>query len=127
MRVLGHGIDIVPLSRVQELLAHPDGEWVAAAFTEAEQAQADSPPNHISYFAGRYAGKEAVVKALGTGFSDDVAWLDVQILRLPTGAPAVQLSGGASTVADHLGVTRWLISISHSGEYAVASAIAVAD
>ena len=66
-------------------------------------------------------------RRIGTGFSDDVAWLDVEILRRPTGGTEVRLSGGALDVANALGVTQWLVSISHSGDYAVASAIALAD
>lgn len=125
--IIGHGIDIEEFRRVELLLAPAASEWVEAVFTSAEQEQADPAPNHIPYYAGRYAAKEAIAKALGSGFADDVAWLDVEILRQPTGAPGVRLSHGALAVAESIGVTRWLLSISHGGGYAVASAIAVAD
>jgi holo-[acyl-carrier protein] synthase len=95
-------------------------------FTEAEQAQADPEPHRAQYFAGRYAAKEAVVKALGTGFSDEVTWHDVEILRSETGAPSVNLSDGALEAANALGITRWLLSISHGDAFAIASALAVA-
>jgi holo-[acyl-carrier protein] synthase len=74
---------------------------------------------------GRIAAKEAVVKALGCGFNDDVAWQDVEIWNTAAGAPTVQLSGGAATVAAALGVSSVLVSISHTPELATASAIAV--
>jgi holo-[acyl-carrier protein] synthase len=125
--IIGHGIDIEEFRRVERLLAPVASEWVEGVFTAAEREQADPAPNHFQFYAGRYAAKEAVAKALGTGFADDVAWLDVEILRQPTGAPSVRLSHGALAVATSLGVTRWLLSISHSGGYAVASAIALAD
>jgi holo-[acyl-carrier protein] synthase len=125
--VIGHGIDIVEMRKIEYLLARSGGEWTEGAFTAAEREQADPPPNHLQYFAGRYAAKEAVAKALGTGFSDDVAWLDIEILRQPAGSPEVRLSGGALEAATDLGVSRWLVSISHSGDYAVASALALAD
>jgi holo-[acyl-carrier protein] synthase len=68
-----------------------------------------------------------VAKALGTGFSGDVAWIDIEILRQPTGSPDLRLSGGALETANALGITDWFISISHDGGHAVASAIAVAQ
>lgn len=81
----------------------------------------------LGRYGGRLAAKEAVVKAIGTGFSGEVSWTEVEILRLPSGQPEVSLSGSAKTVAEGLGVTRWLLSISHSNLFAVASAIAVSD
>ena len=123
--IVGHGIDIVEISLIERRLSTMHGEWIEGSFTEAEQAQADPEPHRAQYFAGRYAAKEAVVKALGTGFSDDVSWHDVEILRSETGAPAVRLSDGAEDVADSLGITHWLLSISHSDSFAIASAIAV--
>ena len=127
MRIIGHGIDIVELSRIENHLNSPDGDWIESVFTVHELGQAEPPPNRVSFFAGRYAAKEAVVKALGTGFSDDVAWGDVEILRCASGAARVRLASGAILVADKLGVTQWFLSISHTGAYAVASAIAVGD
>jgi holo-[acyl-carrier protein] synthase len=127
MRILGHGIDLMDLAKVQKHLSDPHGDWVDAVFSEAERAQADPSPHEIEFYGGRYAAKEAVVKALGTGFSDDVAWLDIEILRRPTGSLEVRLSGGAFELAAAVGVTQWLVSISHSGSYAVASAIALAE
>jgi holo-[acyl-carrier protein] synthase len=123
--IICHGIDIVEISKIEHRLATAHGEWVEGAFTGAEQSQADPEPHRAQYFAGRYAAKEAVVKALGTGFSDEITWQDVEILRSETGAPTVILSDGASDAADSLGITRWLVSISHSDSFAIASAIAV--
>jgi holo-[acyl-carrier protein] synthase len=127
MRILGHGIDLMELGKVQKHLSAPHDDWIDAVFSADERAQADRPPHDVEFYGGRYAAKEAVVKALGTGFSDDVAWLDVEILRRPVGSPEVRLSGGALKAANALGVTQWLVSISHSGGYAVASALALAD
>lgn len=127
MRIIGHGVDIVELRRIEVHLGSQDGDWIESVFTADEQAQADPPPNRITFFAGRYAAKEAVAKALGTGFSEDVAWRDVEILRCANGAVHVRLASGAIVVANGLGVTQWFLSISHTGDYAVASAIAVGD
>lgn len=127
MRIVGHGVDVQDMRRVDVRLADPNHDWLDATFTEAEQAGADGPPNTTQYYAGRFALKEAVGKALGTGFSDDVCWLDVEVRRKSTGAPEVHLTAGAAAVARGLGITAWLVSFGHSGEYAVASAIAVSD
>lgn len=127
MRIVGHGIDIVELDRVNKHLSGQDGDWIDSVFTEVEQGQADPPPNRVTFFAGHYAAKEAVSKALGTGFSEDVTWHDVEILRSETGAVEIRLAAGALTVANSLGITGWFPSISHTGAYAVASAIAVGD
>jgi holo-[acyl-carrier protein] synthase len=125
--IIGHGIDIVEIGRIQRLLDMPNSEWTRAAFTAAEREVADPPPAQARYFAARYAAKEAVAKALGKGISGDIAWMDIEILRQATGEPTVALTNAAQDVAKELGVTRWIISISHSGAYAVASAIAVRD
>ena len=127
MCILGYGVDIVELGRVERLLASPDNDWLLAVFSPDEQRAADAPPARVRYFAGRYAAKEAVAKALGTGISGDIAWTDIEVLREPTGAPIVRISGGALNAASGKHISRWLISISHTGEYAVASAIAVGD
>ncbi len=127
MRIIGHGIDIIELHRIETHLSSQCGDWTESIFTADEQAQADPPPNSSTFFAGRYAAKEAVAKALGTGFSEDVAWLDVEILRCASGAVQVRLAAGALAVANDLRVAQWFVSISHSEAYAVASAIAVGD
>lgn len=127
MRIIGHGVDIQDIRRVEPHLSNPHNDWLDGAFTEAEQAAADPPPNTAQYYAGRYAAKEAVAKALGTGFTEEVTWLDIEIRRNPAGAPEVQLTGGAVEAARSLGITGWLVSFSHSGDYAVASVIAIAE
>src|SRR5262249_7572084 len=95
------------LAKVQKHLSDQHGDWLNAVFSDAERAQADPPPNEIQCYSGRYAAKEAVVKALGTGFSDDVTWLDVEIIRSAAGSLGVRLSGGALKAANALGVTHW--------------------
>jgi holo-[acyl-carrier protein] synthase len=127
VNIIGHGIDIVSIHRVDSLLDRNAEDFLETTFTANEQEEVESPETTITYFAGRLACKEAVVKALGTGFFGDIAWTDVEILRQPTGAPHVHLSGGALAVAQSLGVTRWLVSISHDESHAVASALALGD
>jgi holo-[acyl-carrier protein] synthase len=127
MSIIGHGIDIVAIRRIAGLIDRYAEDFLEATFTLNERKEAESPETATAFFAGRFAAKEAVVKALGTGFFGDIAWTDVEILRQRTGAPNVHLSGGALAVAQSLGVTRWLVSISHDKSHAVASAIALSD
>jgi holo-[acyl-carrier protein] synthase len=127
MTIIGHGIDVVEVARIKAELESPTKNWAEKVYSDDERAQADNPPMDARYYAGRFAGKEAVAKALGTGFSSTVTWRGIEILRLPSGAPIVRLSGGALEVANGLGVTGWVISISHSGGFSTASVIAYAD
>lgn len=127
MRIIGHGIDIVEIYRIEEFLRSQDRNWAAGIFSAAEREQADQPPMDARYYAGRFAAKEAVSKALATGFSGDVTVHGIETLRLPGGAPEIRLSGGASEFAKRLGISRWLISISHPGGLAIASVIAISE
>ena len=92
-----------------------------------ERVTADPAPHDVEFYAGRFAAKEAIAKALGTGISGDIAWTDIEILRQPTGVPEVRLSHEAEKVATSQGITRWLLSISHSEQFAIASALALTD
>jgi holo-[acyl-carrier protein] synthase len=79
------------------------------------------------YLAGRFAGKEAVAKALGAAFAGDITWRNIEILRHQSGALRVRLSGDVLTLAERLGTTSWLVSISYCDGTATASVIAVGD
>jgi holo-[acyl-carrier protein] synthase len=94
-------------------------------FTATERIITESDANRIQYLAGRLAAKEAVLKALGTGWSQGTSFLDIEVQRLPTGQPSVVLHAKCKEIAAELGITRWLLSISHTSSYATASAIAV--
>jgi holo-[acyl-carrier protein] synthase len=127
MRIIGYGIDVVRVAGIKEELESPSKRWAERFCSPAEREQADPPPVHSRYYAGRFAGKEAVAKALGTGFAGDITWRGIEILRGESGAPYVRLSDEVLTFARSLGITGWFISISHCGEITTASAIAVAD
>lgn len=127
MSVVGHGIDIVAVKRVDDRLSSDGDDWLLASFSTGERAIAQSDPHRTEFFAGRYAAKEAVAKALGTGISGEIAWTDIEILRDPAGLPIVHLSHGALAVGERLQVRRWLISISHNSDFAIASAIALGE
>ncbi len=126
MRIIGHGIDIVENARISALIEQHGEQFLSRCFTPAEQAYAASGQRQrVERYAARFAAKEAVLKSLGTGWSDGIGWRDIEVVRLPSGEPQILLSGRCLEVADELGVTEWRISLSHSDHYAVASAMAI--
>jgi holo-[acyl-carrier protein] synthase len=99
MRIIGHGIDVERVARIKEEVDSPTKKWVERFCSLDERRQADASPMHYRYYAGRFAGKEAVVKALGTGFAGDITWHGIEILRQEGGAPYVRLSGEVLALA----------------------------
>lgn len=128
MKLVGHGVDLVEVERIAGMIREHGEQFLERCFTLAERssagAEAGGARRRAEYFAGRFAAKEAVLKALGTGLSGGIRWIDVEVLRGPTGGPVVTLTGQAAEVAAELGVSGWLLSISHVKHYAMASAIA---
>ncbi|GAB4109273.1 MAG: hypothetical protein Kow00105_17880 [Phycisphaeraceae bacterium] len=126
MQIIGHGIDMVETARVARMIEEHGERFLRRCFTEGEQAYcAANPARYAEHLAGRFAAKEAILKVLGTGWSDGIAWTEAEVVRLPSGMPVVKLHGRCAEVADRLGITQWLLSITHTGAYAMASAIGI--
>lgn len=124
MRILGHGIDIVSVPRIAESIQRHGDRFLERVFCAGEREYARGRQRENEHLAGRFAAKEAVLKALGTGWRNGIAWTDVEVVLQPSGAPVIRLGGEAQRIAEQAGITDWSISISHTPEYAVASAIA---
>ncbi|MFG0326428.1 MAG: holo-ACP synthase [Phycisphaerales bacterium JB037] len=124
--MLAHGIDLVEVERIADLLVRHEDRFPERCFTEAERAYCDDRgrrrPEH---YAARFAAKEAVMKALGTGLRHGISWTDIEVTRDGAGAPGVRLSGVAQSRAESLGVRSWLISLTHTDRAAMASVIAL--
>jgi holo-[acyl-carrier protein] synthase len=116
------GTDLIEIARIRRALERYPG-FRERCFTEAERAYCDSRPNPAQSYAGRFAGKEAVGKALGFGVARAFAWKEIEIVGRPK--PAVHLSGRLAHVAEANGVTSIDLSMTHSRE--LAQAVAVAD
>ncbi|AFY80789.1 holo-ACP synthase [Oscillatoria acuminata] len=125
MNIIGHGIDIIETQRIKKIIERFGNRFEARCFTEKECFAAECSTNRVQYFTGRFAAKEAVLKALGTGWAQGISWTDIEIERLSTGKPLVVLYGRCQEIAADLGIARWFLSISHTDSYAVASAIAL--
>ncbi|MDE0179674.1 MAG: holo-ACP synthase [Gammaproteobacteria bacterium] len=125
MDIVGHGIDLVNIAKIRCLVEDSRDPFVPRCFVQAELDEVGDGVNRIERLAGRFAAKEAVLKAIGTGFGAGVAFTDVVIRRAPGAAPEVHLSGGAAQAAKALGVTAWRLSISHASGLAMASVLAL--
>jgi holo-[acyl-carrier protein] synthase len=121
--IAGIGVDIVDVSRVARLLERYGERFVRRVFTDAEASYAKGGAAPAERLAGRFAVKEAVMKALGTGKSQGILWRDVETVRGPMGKPVVHLHGQAVRWMRHRGGDRVLVSITHDGGKAVAFVI----
>jgi holo-[acyl-carrier protein] synthase len=118
--VRGIGNDIIAISRIREDIEKHGQRFLDRLFTPAEQAYCSRYRDPTINYAGRFAAKEALVKALGTGFSQGIGWLDLEVLNDPHGKPYVNCS---DKVKELFGDPQLLITISHCKEYASAFAI----
>jgi len=116
------GIDIVKIARI-ERLEREEG-FRERIFSPAELAVAETRGARAEFFAGRWAAKEAVAKALGCGFGKDCSPAEIEILPDGRGAPQIRLSGAAAKTSAAAGILSWAISISHEKDYAAAMAVA---
>ena len=122
MDIVGLGVDICEIERMERALArHPTMR--ERVFTAEEQSYCDSRARPAESYAGRFAAREAVIKALG-GYLGK-RWQDISITRAPNGAPAIRLRGNAQLRAGELGVERILVTFTHERTHAVAFVVAV--
>lgn len=124
MPILGHGIDLTEVDRIEEMLAEHGDRFVQRCFTPREIADSGNGPRRVEHLAARFAAKEAALKALGTGWAQGVGWTDVAVHRAESGKPELVVTGRAADVAAERGITCWHVSLTHTKDHAVASVIA---
>ena len=126
MNTLGVGVDLVEVSRVSAIIADKGARVFERLLTPAERAYCESRPDPATHVAVRLAAKEAVYKALqGSDLARGIGWREIEVIRLPDGRPNVVLAGAAARRAAELGVSRVLLSLSHTHVDAVAVALLV--
>ena len=125
MEIVGLGTDIVECVRIRKMIEEHGELFLQRVYTEKEIRYCNSRRRATEHFAGRWAAKEAVLKALGTGWRRGISWRDIEIRNDYSGQPKVAVRGGAKEIAKKLRLDDVLISISHCRTYATAYAIAV--
>jgi holo-[acyl-carrier protein] synthase len=123
--IVGHGIDVVEIPRLAAMLSRHGDRFIERVFTPLERQYCQGKKREMEHLAGRFAAKEAVLKVLGTGWSGKISWQDIEVSNAPGGQPVVSLFGECARVAAELGIRKVLLSISHTGDWATASAIGV--
>jgi len=127
MTILGLGVDIVETARLAAAVARHGEAFLDRVFLESERAYCAQAGVPERCYAARFAAKEAVAKALGTGIGGQLGWRDIEVCRASSGAPSIRLHGIGAETAARLGIRELRLSLSHSDHYAVASAIALGE
>ncbi len=125
--ILGIGTDIIECDRITQMLEKHGDVFLARVYTPCEIAYCSARKAANQHYAGRWAAKEAVLKALGTGWAHGIQWTDVQVVNQQGGKPNIELDGRAKEISEQLGIREILISISHCRNYAVAYATAIGE
>jgi len=127
MTVIGVGVDIIEVARIRASLDRHGERFHRRICTEGEATYCTKMRDPAPFFAARFAAKEAVSKALGTGIGAQCTWLDIEVRRKASGEPFIVLHGAGAETAKRLGIARVMISLSHTENYATAQAVALGD
>jgi holo-[acyl-carrier protein] synthase len=127
VNVVGIGTDIVDCLRIAKMIERHGEQFICRVFTPHEIGYCNSRKTATQHYAGRWAAKEAILKALGTGWSPGIKWRDIEVSNEIGGKPLVKLTGGAREIAESKGITNVMISISHCRTLATAYAMAFGE
>ena len=121
--IVGTGIDLVEIQRIHQSVERYGKRFLRRVYTAAEQAYCLRKKNASESLAARFAAKEAAAKALGTGMSHGVTWVEIEVVREPSGRPTIAFHGRAREIANRLGVQSTALSLTHTRDLAVASVV----
>jgi holo-[acyl-carrier protein] synthase len=121
--IVGLGLDIAEIDRIEAAIVRHGAPFIERLFTAREAAYCERHKNKYERYAGRFAAKEAAMKALGTGWRRGVRWRDIEVIREPSGKPTLHLAGVAGELAAQMGVKNISLTITHSGNLALAEVI----
>jgi len=127
MKIIAHGIDLVDFPRIESMIERHGERFLNRIFTDKERSDAEAVKNSMEKLAGRFAVKEAVLKLLGTGWRGKIAWTDIEVTNNSLGRPVIELSGEVKRIAEEAGIEQITISITHTANFAIASAVALAE
>ncbi|MEC9053812.1 MAG: holo-ACP synthase [Verrucomicrobiota bacterium] len=123
MEIFGIGIDVIEVERIEKAIEESGDRFLDRVFTAEERSYCDKQNRPVIHFAARWAAKEAVAKAFGTGIGELLSWQDMEISRLPSGEPEMILRGGGQLFVEEHGITQIKISLTHARNYAAANAV----
>lgn len=121
--IIGMGVDIAEVGRIQAAIERHGEVFLRRVYTAREREYCEQFKNKYERYAGRFAAKEAAMKALGTGWRRGVRWVDLEVVREPGGRPTLALAGEAGKIAQQLGVKHIALSITHTENQALAQVI----
>jgi holo-[acyl-carrier protein] synthase len=121
--IIGMGVDIAEVDRIQKAIERHGETFLRRLYTQKERDYCEQFKNKYERYAGRFAAKEAGMKALGTGWRRGVRWVDLEVVREKSGRPTLKLAGEAGKIAKQLGVKHIALSITHTEEQALAQVI----
>jgi holo-[acyl-carrier protein] synthase len=121
--IVGTGVDLAEVARIRAAIERHGRRFVERVFTPAEIAYVERKANRFERYAGRFAAKEAGMKAIGTGWKRGVRWQDFEVANLPSGKPTLRLHGQAARIAEALGVKAVSLSLTHTAELGMAHVI----
>jgi|SRR5947209_3502876 len=121
--IVGTGVDLAEVERIRAAIERFGDRFVQRIYTPGEIAYVERKANRYERYAGRFAAKEAGMKAIGTGWKRGVRWKDLEVANLPSGRPTLRLHGEAAKIAERLGVKSILLSITHTAQFGMAQVI----
>ena len=121
--IVGMGVDIAEVSRIRAAIEKRGPAFLKRIYTPEEIAYCERFKNKFERYAGRFAVKEAAMKALGTGWQHGVRWVDLEVVREKSGRPTLAIAGEAGKIAERLGVKNIAVSITHTADQALAQVI----
>lgn len=121
--IVGLGLDIAEIDRIEAAITRHGEAFLKRLYTPREMEYCERYKNRFERYAGRFAAKEAAMKALGTGWSRGVRWQDIEVVRAASGKPSLHLDGVAARIAGAMSVRSIALTITHSGNFALAQVI----
>jgi holo-[acyl-carrier protein] synthase len=121
--IVGIGLDLVRIARIEQMVARWQEKFLTRVYTDTEQQECLQRGSPYASLAGRFAVKEAILKAIGTGWADGIQWRDIQVVSDVRGRPSASVTGRLELLMREAGVTGIHVSLSHDAEYAIAQAV----
>lgn len=125
MKIIGIGIDLVSVQRISKAIEKNPEQFLKKTFTELEQKYSSTKKKSACHFAARFAAKEAIMKATGSGWNEELSWLDIEVYNKENGRPGIRFLNKGQLMEEEMGITEVHISLSHTDEMATAVVVLI--